>query len=170
MIKVKSRKKAIAAFAFVVVALVITVSLLVHPTSAAGAEIDSKRVFVKAKGVAFERIDNVTIKQSNVELTLTLELGKRRGIFIPLPNMNGSISVNGTVYTINGGKGFIQTRRHVALIRCVGVDSSGDEVILGIHSAYFWWGGNLYAFRAKALLRTAENPMLLLLRGVGKVY
>jgi hypothetical protein len=170
MMEIKSRKKVIAAFAVIAISAVLTASMLVYPAFAEETEVQNKHIAVKAKGFAFKRIDNETIKQYPVELTLTLELGERNGTRIPVLGVNGTVDVNGTVYTIESGKGVILTGRHVALIQCEGVDANGNEVTLGIRAVYFWWGGKLYAFRAKALLSTADGRMLLLMRGVAKVY
>jgi hypothetical protein len=146
---------------------------MISPATAADStetETQDKHLYIKAKGVAFRRVDNETIRQCDVELALTLELGERNGTRIKVLNANGTVAINGTSYIIESGEGVILTRWHVAYVRCKGVDASGNEIALGVRVVYFWWGGNLYAFRAKALLKTEENPWLLLLRGVAKVY
>lgn len=169
MMKIKSRKKAILAFAVIALAVVITTSVLAYPAFATEEpEFQSKHVYVRARGIAVQKIDNETIK-TPVNLTLTLVLGEKRGNFIPVLNVNGSIDVNSTIYTIEYGDGIIQTQRHVAFIRCVGFDADGNQLILRIRAPYFWWGRKLYVFRAKALLRTVDTRMLLLLRGIAKV-
>ncbi len=168
MIGLKSRKTAVlAVFAIVLVA---AVAILVYPAFAAEPEIQSKHVLAKARGFAFQRIDNETIKQYPANLTLTFELGKRKNTTIPVLHVTGSLDVKGATYTIEDGTGMINTQRHVTVIRCTGVDQSGNRITLDVASRYFWWGGNLYTFRAKALLSTTDKPMLLLLRGAAKVY
>jgi hypothetical protein len=169
MMKVKS-KKTLAALSVVAVATVLAVSMLIVPALAGEADLQNKHVGIKAKGFAFKRIDNETIKQYPIELELTAELGERNSMRIPVLSANGTVDVNGTFYTIESGAGMVFTGRHIALIRCTGVDADGNEVVLGIGAVYFWWGGNMYAVRAKALLKTADGPMLLLLRGAAKVY
>ena len=66
-------------------------------------------------------------------------LGEKRGCFIPVLNVKGSIDVNGTIYTIEYGDGVIQTQRHLAFIRCVGSNAEGLEeiqVTLRLGAAY----------------------------------
>lgn len=168
--KIKSHKKAIMTIAVIAMVAAIAMSMVIVPAFAAETEIQDKHLYIEAKGVAFRRVDNETIRRSDVELALTLELGKRNGTRIKVLNANGTVVVNGTSYTIESGEGVILTRWHVAYVRCRGVDASGNETAFGVRVVYFWWGGNLYAFRAKALLKTEENPWLLLLRGATKVY
>lgn len=175
MNQVKSRKKAISVFAVIAIATAVMASMLVYPTYADEQELQSKNVLARAKGVALQRIDNTTIKISPVSLNLTLTLGENKGDSIPVLRVNGSLNVNGTVYTIEYGDGVIRTgsrfgRVHIAFIRAVGFDAEGNQITLKIQAPYFWWGGNLYAFRAKATIQTADSSMLLLLRGVAKTY
>jgi len=169
MLGMKSQKKAI--FAFAVLAMIAAVSTLMvaYPAFAATEpEIHTKNIAVKAKGWAFERVDSETIKQHNVTLELTLELGERKGQIVVIANASGSVDVNGTIYAIQSSKGLILTKRRLTLMRCVGIDPEGHEITLGVQAVYFWWGGKLFALRAKAVLRTTESPMLLLMRGAAK--
>ena len=169
--KTESRKRAILAFAVVAITMAVTTSMLVYPTFAEEQALQRKHVYARARDIAIQKIDNETIK-TPVNLELALVLGEKRGCFIPVLNVKGSIDVNGTIYTIEYGDDIIQTQRHWALIRCVGSNAEGLEeiqVTLRLGAAYFWWGGDLYAFRAKALLRIADTPTLLLLRGIAKV-
>lgn len=168
MIKIKSRKKPILAFAIITIAVIITTSVLVYPIFAETSELQRKQVYARARGVAIQKNDNETVK-TPVNLTLALVLGEKRGNFTPVLNVKGSIDVNGTIYTFEYGDGIIQTQRHRAFIRCVGIDSNDNQVTFRLGAAYFWWGGKLYVFRAKALLRTADAPTLLLLRGIAKI-
>jgi len=131
-------------------------------------------VTAQSKGWAFQRIDNETIKQYALALNLTMELGPEKGSLIPIVNVTGSVAVHSTsfnaVYTIESGKGIIETDKHVALISAQGVDAQNNTVTLKAQVDYFWWGGRTYAFRGKAVLYTSQNPMLLLLRyGIAKV-
>lgn len=159
-----------AIFAIVAVVAVVAASFVVYPSFATveDAEVQSKHVTVKARGWAFQRIDEETIKQGPVEFELDIELRWRKGPIVGIPNVSGSVNVSGTIYSVESGKGLLHLRKHVALIRCNCSDEEGNEVTLGIYMAYFWWGGNAYALRIKALMKT-ENPMLLMMRGVAKV-
>jgi hypothetical protein len=131
-------------------------------------------VTVQSKGWAFQRIDNETIKEYAVQLNLTIEVGPRKANLIPIVNVTGSVAVHSTsfnaVYTIESGKGVIETCRRVALISAKGVDAQNNPVTFKAEINYFWWGGRTYAFTGKAILRPNGNPMLMLLRyGVAKV-
>lgn len=170
MLGMKSRKKAMLAFAVVAIMAAMAASIVAYPAFAATEqEIQTKDIAVKAKGWAFQKADSETIKQYNVTLESTLELGERKGHIVVIANASGSVDVNGTIYTIETGKGLIFTKSRMVVARFVGVDAQGNEITLGVQAVYFWWGGKLYAFRARAVLRTTENPMLLLLRGAAKV-
>jgi hypothetical protein len=131
-------------------------------------------VTAQSRGWAFQRIDNETIKQYAVELNLAIELGPRKSSLIPIVNITGSVSVHSTsfnaVYTIESGKGVIETNKHVALISAKGVDAQNNAITLKSEIDYFWWGGKIFAFTGKAILHPNGNPMLLLLRcGIAKV-
>lgn len=157
------------AFAVVAIVTFVAASSIAYPAIVAQPEVQNKQIIAKAMGWAFQRVDSETIEQNNVTLKLVLEIGERRGPVAFIVNASGSVDIDGTVYTIQSGKGLIGTMGHVALVHCEGVDDGGNKIVLGIGSTYFWWGGHLYAFRAKAFLRTAESPMLLLVRGLAKV-
>jgi archaellum component FlaG (FlaF/FlaG flagellin family) len=127
-----------------------------------------------ARGWAFQRVDNETIKQYAVEMNLTLQLGSKKGNTISIVNVTGSVSVNSTTYNavfqIESGKGVIETNKNIVLVSAEGVND-GTTVTLKAEATYFWWGGKAFAFRGRALLQqTSEKPMLLLLRyGLAKV-
>lgn len=169
MIAIKSRKWA-TTFAVVAATLAVSMGLLVYPTFAEEPLAQSKCVLVNAKGWAFQRIDNETIKQYPVNLTLTLELGEKNDSMIPVLQVNGSVNIKGVIYTIEEGTGAINTQRHVAWVRCTGIDAEVNRIIFNMALRYFWWGGNLYAFRSIAVLKTGDRSMLLRMRGVAKIY
>lgn len=191
-----SRKKAVSALAVVALAAV-AVALVAYPALAVGplssqddstvlndenwsnveqfiqtenVAVQLNNVTAEARGWAFQRIDNETIKQYSMTMNLALELGQRNGPPVAIVNVSGSVEVNSVTYAIESGKGLIATRRDIALFRAEGVDGQGNNVTLKVAAKYFWWGGQLYAFRGKALLQTTEKPMLLLFRGMAKVH
>jgi hypothetical protein len=136
--------------------------------------IKAHNVTAQSKGWAFQRIDNETIKQYAVELNLTMELGLKKSYVIPIVNVTGFVTIHSTsfnaVYVVKSGKGVVETNKHIALISAEGVDAQNNEVTLKAEVDYLWWGGKVFAFRGRAILRSAENPMLLLLRyGVARV-
>lgn len=137
------------------------------------AALNGQNITATCKGSAFQRIDNETIKQYALELNVTIELGAAANHTVSIINVTGSITINSTsfnaVYTIQTGKGIIETNRHIALIKAQGTNGQ-DTVTVKIEAPYFYWGGKAYAFRGRALLQqTDQKPMLLLLRyGVAK--
>jgi hypothetical protein len=170
VLRITSRKEAIAAFAVVAMVAVFAVSTVAYPVFATADPVTGqKTIELKAKGEAFQRADSGTINEYNVTLSLTLKLGGQGQRVIMITNASGSVDVNGIVYTIEGGKGLIGTKSHITILGCKGIDANGNEITLGIQVAYFWWGGKLYALRGAGLLRTSENPMLLWLIGVARI-
>jgi hypothetical protein len=137
------------------------------------ASLNGENITATCSGWAFQRIDNETIKQYALEMNITIELGAASNHKVAIINVTGSVSINSTtfnaVYTIQSGKGILETKQHVALIKAEGTNGA-DNVTLKIEAPYFYWGGKTYAFRGRALLEeTGQKPMLLLLRyGIGK--
>ncbi|MCD6445598.1 hypothetical protein J7L49_02290 [Candidatus Bathyarchaeota archaeon] len=168
MIKIKTRKKAVLTIAAIAIAAAIIIPMFVYPTFAVTEQKTQRNlVYVKARGMAIQKINNETVK-TPANLTLILMLGEKRGEFRPVLNVKGSININGTVYTVECGDGAIQTQRHIAFIRCLGNDTDGNQIAFRLGIAYFWWGGKLYVFRGKASLHTTDTRMLLMLRGLAK--
>ncbi|MGQ9552034.1 MAG: hypothetical protein ACUVUE_06365 [Candidatus Bathycorpusculaceae bacterium] len=125
-------------------------------------------VTIDAKGYAFQRVDEETLKQFKAETQLTITIGPKEDD-TPRVDVTGSVKVNEAVYTIQSGTAVLGTKRHVLYIHCEGVDEEGNKITLKFGAVYFWWGGKAYALRSKALLQTADNPMLLLQRGIAKI-
>lgn len=158
-------------WAFIALAMTATIAAsMAAPVFADEAMVEGTYLYARAGGWAFERIDNETIRQKPVQLNITLNLGSLVRNHRLITGVNGTLDVNGTIFAIQSGQGIIITGVHVALVRCSGVDADGNEIGFAVRAAYFWWGGSVYAFRAVALLRTVESPMMLLMRGVAKVY
>jgi len=125
-------------------------------------------VTIDVKGYAFQRVDEETLKQFKTETQLTVTIGPKEDD-TPRLDVTGSVKVNEAVYTIQSGTAILGTKRHILYIRCEGVDEQGNKITLKFGAVYFWWGGKAYALRSKALLQTADNPMLLLQRGIAKI-
>jgi hypothetical protein len=125
-------------------------------------------VTIDAKGYAFQRVDEETLKQFKVETHLTITTGPKEDD-APRVDVTGSVKINEAVYTIQSGTAVLGTKRHVLYIRCDGVDEEGNKITLKFGAVYFWWGGKAYALRSKALLQTADKPMLLLQRGIARI-
>jgi len=125
-------------------------------------------VTIDAKGYAFQRVDEETLKQFKAETQLTVTIGPKDDDTSRV-DVTGSVKVNAAVYTIKSGTAVLGAKRHVLYIRCEGVDEEGNKITLKFGAIYFWWGGKAYALRSKALLQMADNPMLLLQRGIAKI-
>lgn len=126
-------------------------------------------VTIDAKGYAFLRIDNETIKQYKAETSIVVtiqpatETGERK------VDVTGSVTVNDVFYNITGGKAFLETQRRLVFLNCTGIDQGGNQITLKLGARYFWWGGEAYALRSAAVLHTADKPMLLLQRGIARL-
>jgi len=125
-------------------------------------------VTIDVKGYAFQRIDEETLKQFKAETHLTVTIGPKEDD-TPCVDVTGSVKVNEAVYTIQSGTAVLGTKRCILYIHCEGVDEQGNKITLKFGSVYFWWGRKAYALRSKALLQTADKPMLLLQRGVARI-
>jgi hypothetical protein len=127
-----------------------------------------RTVTIDAKGYAFQRIDEETLKQLKAETHLTVTIGRKED-GTPYVNITGFLKVKEAVYSIQSGTAVLGTKRHILYIRCEGVDEQGNKITLKFGAVYFWWGGKAYALRSKALLQTADKPMLLLQKGVARI-
>jgi hypothetical protein len=193
MANMTSRKKAILVSSTIAIAIAV-VALVAYPAYTASAQSDYvyaltegnwaiaeestaasdqpiavvHTVTVYAKGYAFQRIDEETLKQFKSETNLTITIGPKEDN-APRVNVTGTLKVNDKVYSIENGTAVLGTKRRVLFIRCDGVDEEGNRITLKLGAVYFWWGGRAYALRSKALLQTADKPMLLLQRGVARI-
>ena len=193
MVNAASRKKAILASGIIAVAIAL-VALVAYPAFVGSAQAEYvyalneenwaiteetsvtvdpsvatvHTVTIDVKGYAFQRIDEETLKQFKAETHLTVTIGPKEDD-TPRVDVTGSVKVNEAVYTIQSGTAVLGTKRHILYIRCEGVDEEGNKITLKFGAVYFWWGGKAYALRSKALLQTADKPMLLLQRGIAKI-
>jgi hypothetical protein len=194
MANMTSRKKMILASSIIAIAFAL-VAMVVCPTYVGNAQADYvyalneenwamteentviadpsvaniRRVTINAKGYAFERVDEETLKQFEAETQLIATIEPKEEGATTNVDVTGIVKVNDAVYTIQSGTAVLGTKRHVLFIRCEGVDEEGNKITLKLGAVYFWWGGKTYALRSKALLQTSEKPMLLLQRGIAKI-
>jgi hypothetical protein len=194
MAKIVSQKRTILAFGVIAVAVEL-IAMVALPAYTANAQADFKyalngenwavseesvsaadaaigtihTVVLTAKGYAFERIDEQTLKQYKAEMNLTIQVDPKTETATWNVDVTGYVKVNEAIYTIESGTAALGTKRHVLFIRCEGVDENGNAISLKVGATYFWWGGKAYALRSKALLQTADKPMLLLERGIAKI-
>ena len=193
MVNTISRKKAILASSIIAVAVAL-VTLVAYPAFVGSAQAEYvyalneanwaitedpsvtadpsvatiHTVAIDAKGYAFQRVDEETLKQFKAETHLTVTIGPKEDN-TPRVDVTGSVKVNEAIYTIRSGTAVLGTKRHILYIHCEGVDEQGNKITLKFGAVYFWWGGKAYALRSKALLQTADKPMLLLQRGIARI-
>jgi hypothetical protein len=128
-----------------------------------------RTVTIEAKGYAFLRIDEETLKQYGVTTSLTIQIQPATDSTEMNIDVTGSITVNGQTYDIQSGRAFLKKEKRLVFIIGQGVDEAGTPVTLKLGARYFWWGGKAYALRSAALLQTSTNNMLLLQRGIAQI-
>ncbi len=131
--------------------------------------VNVRTVTIEAKGYAFLRIDEETLKQYGVTTSLIIQIQPATDSNEMNVDVKGSVTINGQTYTIQGGRAVLKAEKRLVFIVGQGVDQDGAPVTLKFGARYFWWGGKAYAFRSAALLQTSANQMLLLQRGEAKI-
>ena len=126
-------------------------------------------VQIDAKGFAFARIDQETIKQYNSSTNIVIQVQPATETTERKIDITGFVKVNDATYTITGGKVFIGNEKKLLFVNCTGTDENGNQITLKFGARYFWWGREEYALRSKAVLQTADQPMLLLQRGIARI-
>ncbi len=127
------------------------------------------KVEINAKGYAFLRIDEETIKQYNCTTNIVVQVQPETEATNREIGITGSIQVNDEGYRLTDGKVFIVKEKKLIFLNCTGTDEGGNQITLKLGARYFWWGGKAYALRSKALLQTDEQPILLLQRGIARI-
>jgi hypothetical protein len=128
-----------------------------------------RTITIDAEGYAFIRVDEDTLKQYNVTTSLIIQIQPATENTERKVAITGYVKVNGVTYTIESGKVVLRTDKKLVFINCQGLDESENEISLKLGARYFWWGGKAYALRTRALLQTADKPVLLLQRGIAKI-
>jgi hypothetical protein len=188
----KIQKRTILATS-IVLATVALVAMVAYPAYAAGAEYryalnqenwgiaeesantldtaltNALVVKIDAKGYAFTRIDQETLKQYNSTTSIVIQVQPATETTERKTDITGTVKVNDATYTVSDGKVFVGKERHLIFVNCTGIDENGDQITLKFGANYFWWGGDAYALRSKAVLRTDDQPMLLLQRGIARI-
>lgn len=124
---------------------------------------------INAKGYAFIRIDEETIKQYECATNIVVKVQQATENTERKIDVTGSVKVNDATYTITSGKILIRKDRRIIFLNCTGADENGNQIYLKMAARYFWWGGKTYALRIRAIIQTAQQPMLLLQRGIAKI-
>ena len=189
---VKIQKRTILAIGMVLAALAL-VAMVAYPAYAAGADYryalnqenwgvaqesasipdtalsGTFMVQIDAKGYAFARIDQETLKQYNCTTSIVIQVQPATETTERKIDITGTVKVNDATYTVSDGKVFTGKERKLIFVNCSGTDESGNQITLKLGANYFWWGGHAYALRSKAVLQTADQPMLLLQRGIARI-
>lgn len=130
---------------------------------------DVRTITIEAKGYAFSRIDEETLKQYNCETFVVIQVQPATETAEQNVDVTGSVKVNDVIYKIESGQVALKTEKKLLVLSCQGPDESGNQISLKLRARYFWWGGNAYAFRSMAIMQTADNTMLLLQRGTARI-
>jgi hypothetical protein len=126
-------------------------------------------VQIDAKGYAFARVDQETLKQYNSTTNIVIQIQPATETTEREIDIAGTVKVNDATYTVSDGKVFIGKERKLIFVNCTGTDENGNQITLKFGANYFWWGGHAYALRSKAVLQTDDQPMLLLQRGIARI-
>ena len=156
-----NKKKSIIIVALVALALI---AVALFPSVAFAAEETTPQTrILRARGLAFERIENETVKMPT-NLTLVVEPGKiGRGV-ITFNVVSGEMEVNGVKYTITEGKGLVAYYRRTLGMQLNGTDQDGNAVTVKLGGSYFWMWGRLHVARLAGTLVTDNAKFGLLLR------
>ena len=190
----KNQRRTILAIGVVVVAVVL-VAMMAYPAYLASAQADYRYalnqenwtvaeesaqnpdaaltgvfiVQIDAKGYAFARIDEETIKQYESTTSIAVQVQPATETAERRIDITGFVRIKDTTYTIIGGKAFLAKEKKLVFLNCTGTDENGNPITLKLGARYFWWGGKAFALRSKAILQTADKPMLLVQRGTAKI-
>ena len=128
-----------------------------------------RTITIEAKGYAFIRVDEETLKQYNCQTSLVIQVQPATETTSQNVDVTGSVKINDATYTIESGKAALKTDKKLVILNCQGTDENGNQITLKLSARYFWWGGKAYAFRSTAVMHTLDNTMLLLQRGIAKI-
>jgi hypothetical protein len=156
-----SKRKSVAIVALVAIALVLVMAL---PSVAFATDDATQGTRVlRARGVAFEQVEIDGAKMP-ANLTLVLEPGTiNRGI-ITFKVVSGEVDVDGKVYTITEGKGFVAYRRRLIAMQFNGTGPEGETLKVKLGGRYFWLWGRVHVARLAGTLEAGNLKLGLLLR------
>jgi len=130
----------------------------------------------QVKGLAALRARGIAIEKSEEEKTrmparigLLIKLGIRNDSKIPLKVLRGRVKIGENIYNITGGRGALLLGRHLALMRCVGVDASGESVVFKFAVRYVRIAEGLYLVRMAGVLEAEESRIFMLFKGHAKI-
>ena len=148
-------------------------SIAVPMISYAGdGEVDQERVkglvALRARGIAVEKIGEEKTRMP-ARIGLLIKLGIRNEGRIPLRVLKGRVKIGENIYNITGGRGVVLLGRHVALMRCVGVDAKGESVVFKFAVRYMRIAEDIYALKIARVLKAEESRVFMRLKGHAKI-
>jgi hypothetical protein len=156
-----SKRKSVMIVTLVAIALVLVVSL---PSVAYAAE-DAKSTtrVLRARGLAFEQTEDDAVSMP-ANFTLFLEPGKINYAVITFSIVGGEMEVDGKVYTVTEGDGFVAYHSRVMAMRFNGTGPEGENVTVKLRGRYFWMWGRLHVARLAGTFEGDDGTLGLLLR------
>ena len=121
---------------------------------------------MRARGLAIE-IDEVRMP---AKMVLVLRLHEQSEKGIPLKVLKGLAEINITRYNIVNGEGVVLRKKNAVLIKCLGIGLEGENVTLKFAGKWARVDGGIYAIRLIGILRVDGSRILLLLKGLAKIY
>ena len=155
------KRKSIIIVALVAAALVLVMAL---PSVAYAADDATQGTRVlRARGLAFEQVETDHAKMP-ANLTLVLDPGTINRAVITFKVVSGEVYVDGKVYTITEGKGFVAYRRRLIAMQFNGTGPEGERVTVKLGGRYFWMWGRVHVARLAGTFEAGNLKLGLLLR------
>jgi hypothetical protein len=143
--------------------LVLVVSLTF--VSAATPDINSLKTW-NAHGQIVQRIDNQTIKHYPASFSLTIQPTTTNRTARLFEVTDGTLTLNGTTYTLTSGNGALLPGRHTILLKAEGITADGQIVTLKLAARYVWQWGNNFNVNIAAKAQIGEDTYGLLMRAL----
>ncbi|MCW4024717.1 MAG: hypothetical protein NWF01_06750 [Candidatus Bathyarchaeota archaeon] len=155
----KNKKILITAAAVITLALVVSLTFV----SAATPDMNALKTW-NAQGQIVQKIDNQTIKHYPASFSLTIQPTATNGTSKLFEVTGGTLTLNGTTYTITSGNGALLPGRHAILLKAEGVNADGQTVTLKLAARYVWQWGNNFNVNIAAKAQIGEDTYGLLMR------
>ena len=85
--------------------------------------------------------------------------------FLPVLVSRGRLNINGVVYPIKRGWGFVQIEKHKAFLFCIGIDEAGNRTFLRLYLSYSQESNGVYRFKVSGVFYTANARAILIMNG-----
>ncbi|MFQ6087245.1 MAG: hypothetical protein ACE5OV_04415, partial [Candidatus Bathyarchaeia archaeon] len=125
-------------------------------------------VALRARGIAIQKIGEEKTRMP-ARMGLLIKLGIRNESRIPLKVLKGRVRIGENIYNLTGGRGVVLLERHVALMRCVGVDAEGESVVFKFAVRYAHIAEDIYAIKIAGVLKAEESRVFMRLKGHAKI-